>query len=245
MYYSYYGLAQWLVSLGLGEFRTIEDATVTFQTFHTLGTGGMLVYVALITLICAIVPYLLSSVAVPRLYCRLIGKMPEGKRIELGDVWRGVGKWHTIACIGLELLLAYLCIQIGALAVGAVGAAIAGFFCVMGETLPIWHKMRGTRGFEMAAICALILSPPVFAVLLLIWGIVLLGMRYATAARVFPTLLYPLIARVFMMNSNPTMVLLSVAIVALMLFSHWKNIRAMMDREEPRLEFGKNKRKEQ
>ena len=146
----------------------------------------------------------------------------------------------------LELGKVAVCLAFGFFCRGADGAAIAAFFCVLGEILPVWNKMRGTRGFETAALCLLVLSPMVFAILLLIFVIVLVGMRFRTAARIFPTLLYPLIASAFLMNANPTAVLFSVGIVALMLFSHWKNIRAMMDREEPRIDsFFKKKQKEE
>ena len=112
---------------------------------------------------------------------------------------------------------------------------------MIGEIMPVWHKMRGSRGFETAALCTLVLSPLTFAILLVIFLIVFLGMRFRTAARMFPTLLYPLIARAFLMNANPTAVLLSVGVVALMIFSHWKNMRDMLNREEQRMEFGKRK----
>jgi glycerol-3-phosphate acyltransferase PlsY len=124
---------------------------------------------------------------------------------------------------------------------GADGAAVAGFFCVIGEVMPIWHKMRGSRGFETAALTVLILDPFTFGVLLLIFLIVFLGMRFRTAAHLFPTLLYPLIASAFLMNANPTAVLLSVGVVVLMVFSHWQNMRNMLEREEERIEFGKRK----
>ena len=70
-------------------------------------------------------------------------------------------------------------------------------------------------------------------------------MRFRTAARLFPTLLYPLIASAFLLNANPTAVLTSVGVVALMLFSHWKNAQDMLNREEPRIEFSKKKKDEE
>ena len=48
-----------------------------------------------------------------------------------------------------------------------------------------------------------------------------------------------MIASAFLMNANPTMVLLSVGVVALMIFSHWKNVQDMFNREEERIEFKK------
>ncbi len=254
MFYAYNGIARLLVAMGLAEFRTVtEESGLVYTTFHTLGTGGMILNLVLILALCVVIPYLVCSIAIPLTYCRKVGKMGKVgkvgkvnktatlKNVELGDVWRGVGKWHAVACTAIKAAACYLCLQIAGLALGADGAAIAAFFCVMGSMLPIWHKMNGSRGFETAAICILFLSPLVFGILLVIYVIVLVGMRYATPARLFPTLLYPLVARAFMMDSNPTMVLLSVGVVALMLFSHWKNIRAMLNREEPRLQFKKNK----
>lgn len=239
------GLPQIFVALGLAEVRVIEEV----ETFLPINTAAQALYLVLLVLGFAIFPYLLGSVSIPRLYCRRVKKINlctfGTTKGEIGDVWRHVGKWHAVACVALELLKVLACLALGFFCRGADGAAIAGFFCVIGEMLPIWNKMQGSRGFETAAICILVLSPLVFAILLLIFVIVLVGMRFRTAARVFPTLLYPLIASAFLMNANPTAVLLSVGVVALMMFSHWKNIRAMMEREESRLEWGKKKLEQQ
>ncbi len=245
MFYAFNGLARLLVKLGLAQFNTVvEESGQTFTTFHTLGMGGMLAYLALIVLSCILIPLLVCSVAMPRIWWCRVGKKPAQKSVEIKDIAREMGIMHAVACMTIEAVLCYACIQLGAVALHAPGASIAAFFCVMGSAFPVWHKMRGARGFETAAICALILSPTVFAFLLVIWAIVLIGMRYATPARLFAVLLYPLISRAFVMESNPTMVLLSVAVVALMLFTHWKNVRAMLDREEPKILLWKKKTEE-
>lgn len=236
-----YKLPELFVTLGLAEVRVVEEVSAIYFS----NTFSNALYLICLILGFAILPYLIGSVSIPRLYCKNVKHVDirtlGDSRGEIGDVWRCVGKWHGVACFAFELGKALVCIALGFFCHGADGAAIAAFFCVIGEMMPIWYKMRGTRGFETAAISLLLLSPLVFCIELLIFVIVFFGMRFRTAARVFPTLLYPLIASAFLMNANPTAVLLSVGIVALMLFSHWKNIRAMMDREEPRLEFGKKK----
>lgn len=239
------GLPQLFIALGLAEVHVIEE----YETFAPINTAAQALYLLCLLLGFAVLPYVLGSVSIPRLYAGKVKgmdllKLGTGKG-ELCDVWTYVGKGHAIACLALELLKVCLCLAFGFFCRGADGAAIAGFFCVLGEMMPVWHKMRGTRGFETAALCTLILSPMTFGILLLIFAVVFLGMRFRTAARLFPTLLYPLIASAFLMNANPTMVLLSVGVVAIMIFSHWKNIKAMLDREEERIEFGKKKTDEE
>ena len=239
------GLPQLFIAWGLAEVHVVEE----YETFHPVNTGAQALFILCLVLGFAILPYLLGSLSIPRTYCKKVKGLDvctlgSGKS-EICDVWAHVGKWHAIACFALELLKVILCLALGFFCRGADGAAVAGFFCVIGEIMPIWYKMRGSRGFETAALCTLILSPMTFGILLLIFVIVFFGMRFRTAARLFPTLLYPLIASAFLMNANPTMVLLSVGVVALMIFSHWKNIRAMLDREEPRIEFKKKGRQEE
>lgn len=234
-------LPQLFLALGLADVQKIDE----FETFHPVNGAAQALFILCLVLGFAVLPYLLGAVSIPRLYCKKVKgvdiyKLGSGKG-EIGDVWAHVGKWHAIACFALELLKVMLCLALGFFCIGADGAAVAGFFCVIGEVMPIWHKMRGSRGFETAALCVLILDPLTFGVLLLIFLIVFLGMRFRTAARLFPTLLYPLIANAFLKAANPTAVLLSVGVVALMIFSHWKNMRAMLEREEQRMEFGKKK----
>jgi glycerol-3-phosphate acyltransferase PlsY len=244
------GLPQLIVWLGLATLEEVEEGYFTLQYANV---GAQALHLILLLIGAAILPYLLGSVSIPRFYCRHIKGVDVyaigGQKGELLDVWRHVGKGHAIACFALEILKVLICLALGYFTLGrgsgADGAAIAAFFCILGDALPVWHKMRGTRGFEIAAITVFILAPLVFAVLLLIYLIVLLGMRFSTAARLFPVLLYPLIASAFMNDFNPTLVLLSVGVVAVMLFTHWKNIRAMMERQEPRLEFGKKKKKQE
>lgn len=233
------------IKLGLAEAQVFEDQEV----FHPVNTAALALYLFCIVLGFAILPYLLGAVSIPRLYCKKVKgldicKLGSGKG-EIFDVWSCVGKWHGVACFALEAVKVFFSLSFGFFSLGANGAAIAAFFCVLGEMLPIWNKMRGSRGFETAALCVLILSPLTFGILFLIFAIVLLGMRFRTAARLFPTLLYPLIASAFLMQANPTAVLLSVGVVVLMLFSHWQNVRNMLDREEPRLEALFKKRKEE
>ena len=235
------GLPQLFIALGLAEVHVIEE----YETFVPVNTAAQALYIVCLLLGFAVLPYLLGSVSIPRLYAKRVKridllKLGSGKG-EICDVWAHVGKRHAVACLALEAVKVLLCLALGFFCRGADGAAVAGFFCVIGEVLPVFHKMRGSRGFETAALCVLILSPLTFGILLLIFAVVFLGMRFRTAARLFPTLLYPLIASAFLMNANPTMVLLSVGVVALMIFSHWKNIRAMLDREEERMEFKKKK----
>lgn len=234
-------LPQLFLALGLADVQKIDE----FETFHPINGGAQALFIIILILGFAILPYLLGAVSIPRLYCKKVKgvnicKLGSGKA-EIGDVWAYMGKWHAIACFALELLKVVLCMTIGFFCIGADGAAVAGFFCVIGEVMPIWHKMRGSRGFETAALCVLILDPFTFGVLLLIFLIVFFGMRFRTAARLFPVLLYPLIANAFLKAANPTAVLLSVGVVVLMIISHWKNMRAMMEREEQRIEFKKKK----
>ena len=239
------GLRDLFLWLGLATMQEFEG----YNTFVPNNTAVHTLYILCLVLGFAVIPYLLGSVSIPRLYVKKVKGMKLQKRGtgkgEICDVWAHVGKWHAIACLGLELLKVLCCLLCGFLCLGADGAAIAGFFCVIGEMMPVWHKMRGTRGFETAALCVLILSPLTFGILLLIFAIVFFGMRFRTAARLFPTLLYPLIASAFLMNANPTMVLLSVGVVALMIFSHWNNMKAMFDREEQRMEFRRKKNGEE
>ena len=244
------GLPDLIVWLNLASWKEIEES---FFTLEYTGVAAQALHLILLLIGAAVIPYLLGSISVPRFYCRRVEGVDiyalGGQRGELWDVWRHVGKGHAVACFALEVLKVLVCLALGYFTLGrgagADGAAIAAFFCILGDAMPVWHKMRGTRGFEIAAITVCILAPLVFAVLLVIYLIVLIGMRFSTAARLFPVLLYPLIASAFMNAFNPTLVLLSVGVVAVMLFTHWKNIRAMMERQEPRLEFGKKKKKQE
>lgn len=246
-YLSYYihKLPELFVKLGLAEVKEVEEISI----FSPISNGAQALFILCLILQIAVLPYLLGSLSIPRLYCKEfkgieLRTLGSGKG-EIPDVWMHVGKGHAIACFALEALKVLVCLSLGLLGIGADGAAVAAFFCVIGEIMPVWNKMRGSRGFETAALCLLVLSPLTFGILLLIFAVVFFGMRFRTAARLFPTLLYPLIASAFLMNANPTAVLTSVGVVALLLFTHWKNVQNMFNREEPRIEFSKKKKDEE
>ena len=243
------GIPQLFLHLGWLEIVSFEN----YESIQPINSGVMVLYIACLVLGFAIIPYLIGSISIPRLYCKKVKGMDLQRlgsgKCEIGDVWAHVGKGHALACFALEAVKVAICMAFGFFALGtgdgADGAAVAAFFCVIGEILPIWSKMRGSRGFETAAIGLLILSPYTFGVLLLVFVIVFLGMRFRTPARLFPTLLYPLVSSAFDQSANPTMVFLSVGVVALMLFTHWKNVQGMFNREEPRIEFSKKKNEEE
>jgi hypothetical protein len=103
MFYAFNGLARLLVKLGLAQFNTVvEESGQTFTTFHTLGMGGMLAYLALIVLSCILIPLLVCSVAMPRIWWCRVGKRQAQKSVEIKDIAREAGVSPSLVSFALN-----------------------------------------------------------------------------------------------------------------------------------------------
>ena len=122
---------------------------------------------------------------------------------------------------------------------------IAGLFAVIGHIFPVYYHGKGGKGVLCASTMALMLSPIVFGILLLVFILLVTMTKYVSLGSVAGVGLYPVAMRGFMAVLYPEIPLhglisLSAILLAiLIIWCHRSNLKRIMDRTENQISFKK------
>lgn len=123
---------------------------------------------------------------------------------------------------------------------------VAGLFSVIGHVFPIYYKFRGGKGVLSTATMVLVLSPVVFAILLLAFVGIVSFTKFVSLGSVTGCILYPIILNgYFIVVSNnaarpaPAIVLTSIILSVLIVWCHRANLARISRGEENKLSFSK------
>ena len=126
---------------------------------------------------------------------------------------------------------------------------IAGLFAVVGHIFPVYYKFKGGKGVLVTAATALILSPAVFGILLLVFVGIVYASKYVSLGSVSVAFLYPVALNAYFkvvfagMSPSGMISLSSILLALLIIWCHRGNIQRIMDRTERKISF-KTKEKE-
>ena len=127
---------------------------------------------------------------------------------------------------------------------------VAGLMAVLGHIFPIYYGFRGGKGVLVTSAMALMLSPGVFGILLLLFVIIVYLSRYVSLGSVTVAVLYPIAMQgyfgfVFGSPYMPVFVTLSTIVMAILIvWCHRENLKRIGNRTERKLSFGKKGDKE-
>ena len=214
-------------------------------------------------LVCLIVPYLLGQLN----FAIILSKKQFGVDIRnygsgnggTTNMLRTFGKKSAIITLGGDMGKAVVACLVGYIFLGRLGAFIAGLFCILGHTMPIKYKFKGGKG--VACVAAVILMtdlgnawhlPITFFVMLTMFALIALGLKFVSLASVMCMLVYPLMMHEMEMliQSSVGVVLTEsgiYTIIALMMallivFMHRENIKRLLNGTESKLDLsGKQK----
>ena len=245
------GIGQWtLVSYLIEKLHAEGTNTATLLTI-----GGVL--------LCIVVPYLLGSVN--------FGLIISNKKFNDDIRTHGSGnagatnmlrtygtKAAVITMLG-DMLNAEIAVGLGYLIVGTnviiqdaasgasyryvdqFGAAIAGFFVMMGHMFPIFFKFKGGKGVATSAMVILMISPITCLFCFIIFIIIVVGTRYVSLGSIMGLMFYPILLTAFSGGQNPTACIMSVFMAIAVVFMHRENIKRLRDHTEHKISFGKKK----
>ena len=167
---------------------------------------------------------------------------------------RTFGKKSAIITLGGDMGKAVVACLVGYIFLGRLGAFIAGLFCILGHTMPIKYKFKGGKG--VACVAAVILMtdlgnawylPITFFVMLTMFALIALGLKFVSLASVMCMLVYPLMMHEMEMliQSSVGVVLTEsgiYTIIALMMallivFMHRENIKRLLNGTESKLDL--------
>ena len=124
------------------------------------------------------------------------------------------------------------------------GAAIAGFFVMMGHMFPIYFKFKGGKGVATSAMVILMISPITCLFCFLIFVIIVVGTKYVSLGSIMGMIFYPIILSAFSGGQNPTACMIAVFMAVLVVFMHRENIKRLRENRESKLQIGRKKKEE-
>ena len=208
------------------------------------------VYFLLCGLFLTVVPYLLGSVNFAIIISekrfhddvRTHGSGNAG----MTNMLRTYGKRAAALTLGGDALKAIIASLIGYFMMGMTGAYIAGFFCVLGHTFPIFFKFKGGKGVVTAAASMLMCNPIVFLILLVLFLVIVGIWRYISLGSIMCALLYPVILNgvdkvLLSQNASGIYVLFVILTSVLVVLKHKDNISRLLEGKENKLSFKRNK----
>ena len=247
------GIGQWtLVSYLIDKFNLGGTISATLVT-----VGGVL--------LCIILPYLLGSINFGLIISnkkfhddiRTHGSGNAGTT----NMLRTYGKRAAVLTLLGDMLKAVIAVGLGYLIVGTnivaadpttgelfhyedqFGAAIAGFFVMMGHMFPIFFKFKGGKGVATSAMVILMISPITCLFCLIIFVIIVVGTKYVSLGSVMGLVLYPIVLNAFSHAYDPprnaTACMISVLMACLVVFMHRENLKRLVAGKESKISFKK------
>lgn len=125
---------------------------------------------------------------------------------------------------------------------------IAGLSAVLGHIFPVYYGFKGGKGVLATATMALVLTPIEFAVLILVFILMVAFSRFVSLGSVSAAALYPVaISAHFSIVSEGTMAMtpfMAISVIALAIIIVWchrENLKRIGEGTENKLSFGKKK----
>lgn len=211
-------------------------------TFDEKSNG--LIFVGIGFFICALIAYLIGSLNFGLIISKY--KFKDDVRQHgsgsagMTNMMRTYGRSAAAVTFFGDFIKAVISVLIGTLICGEMGAYISGLFCVFGHVFPIYFKFKGGKGIAATAGMLVCLNPIVFAILLLIFVLIVAFTKYISLGSVMCMLIYPLILNRIVAEPNFIITIVSVLLAALVVFMHRANIKRLLEGTENKFSFKKS-----
>lgn len=193
--------------------------------------------------VCAVIAYLLgslnSAIIVSRYkYKQDIRSFGSGNA-GLTNMHRVYGKdgavWTLVGDIAKQLAA----VLIGSIMFARMGAYLAGAFCMIGHIFPVYYRFKGGKGVLTAATMILLIDPMIFAVLFVIFALVLLITRYVSLSSIIAALVYPASIRIAYGMEHAFELFFALFVGVLVIYMHRSNLYRIFNNQESKFSFRK------
>jgi glycerol-3-phosphate acyltransferase PlsY len=151
------------------------------------------------------------------------------------NVFRVLGKKAGVAVLICDMLKGYVPAAVAAALFDPWFAIFIAAAPVVGHIYSIFLKGKGGKGIATGAAVVLALVPLVFAIILVVWIVLVLTTRYVSVASLTASFLVPVLAFAF---DEPTPYKIAGVLVAVIVWwAHRGNIRRLLAGEEHRVKL--------
>ncbi len=157
----------------------------------------------------------------------------------LTNMHRVYGKDGAIYTLIGDIAKQVIAVLIGSIVLGRYGAYLAGGFCMIGHILPVYYGFKGGKGVLTAATMILIIDPLIFAVLFVIFALVLLITRYVSLSSIIAAFTYPAAISVAYGMAHAFEMFFALFIGAVVIFMHRSNLYRLFNGTESKFSFKK------
>lgn len=160
------------------------------------------------------------------------------------NMFRTFGKKAGLLTLAGDAAKALVAISIGFCILGGPGQYVAGFFCILGHVFPLYYRFKGGKGVVVGAVTVLLIDPLVFAVLILIFGLMFAATQIISASSITAAFFYPMVVYAFNIHHPSTVyILFSLFIACFIIAMHRENIQRLLNKTEKKFTFGKGEKK--
>jgi glycerol-3-phosphate acyltransferase PlsY len=114
-----------------------------------------------------------------------------------------------------------------------------GLAALIGHIFPVFADFRGGKGVASLAGIVLALHPLATLFTLLVFAIVLIITRFVSLSSMIAAFTFPITLVFFFSNTTPSLIIFSMIIAILLLFTHQKNIERLLKGEESKFKIKK------
>ena len=216
-------------------------------------------YFVLALVLSAVIGYLLGSIN----FAIIISKLRHKEDIRdfgsgnagMTNMGRTYGKSAAALTLIGDMLKGIVAVILAQCLMGEKAAYVAMLFAVIGHSFPVYYHFKGGKGVAVAAGMVLYLEPLVFAVLIVIFLIVLIGTKYVSLSSIMVMLIYPfLLFRMYFLAHGyldaektipmiPDLIVLvcAFAVSFIVIFMHRENISRLRKGTENKISLFKKK----
>lgn len=208
-----------------------------------VSTQNYLIFFALSLVFIALCGYLLGSIN----SAILISKKFYGYDIRdygsgnagMTNMFRTFGKKAGFLTLLGDVAKALVAVVIGFALLGNKGQYVAGFFCLLGHSFPVYFKFKGGKGVIVSAITILLIDPLVFLALVVIFGLMFAATQIISASSITAAFFYPVVVYAFNVQSPDLIfILFSLFIACFVIAMHKENIHRLLNKTEKKFTIG-------
>ncbi len=122
---------------------------------------------------------------------------------------------------------------------------VLGMAAMIGHIFPVFANFRGGKGVATLTGVVLALHPWATLITLGVFIVTLLLTKYVSLSSMLAAFTFPFILIFAFSNTTPSLIIFSMVIAVLLLFTHQKNIERLLKGEEKRFKIKKKEKKEQ